>query len=513
MPLSRRLIASFQTARVWIALGVLAPLGMLLVSGFMLYELRREMWDRAEETSRNLLQVIETDIARNVEITDQALRGLIDKVQSPLVAAAPEALRQMVLFDRVVTADGSGILVLFDEHGNGILNSRYPSGAGGSFADRDYFQAHKLNPDAGLYVSAPYQSRMSGAYTVAFSRRISKPDGSFGGVAVATLKLSHFTQILAKVALGRAGSINLIRQDGIRIVRFPYDVRDVGTDVSGKSNLRRVVVERNGSFTAQASRDGVTRLLTFRQVADLPLFLSLGISTDEIEAGWRARALMIGAMLLALFGVAVLLALLCGRELRRRSAVETELARLSMTDGLTGLPNRRRFDEALRQAGEATAESGQPLALLIVDADHFKHFNDRYGHAVGDEILRGLGRHLAAVIHRPDDLLCRIGGEEFAVILPDTDADGAARVAERLHAAAGSVAVPSAGIPAGAVTVSIGLAEAAGAGSRAELYRAADGALYAAKNGGRNRTCRAEGRPAPATHLRLVAGMGGVSAP
>jgi len=507
----RRLLAGLQTARVWIALGVLAPLGMLLVSASMLAELRHEIWARAEETSRNLLQVIEGDIARNVEITDQALRGLIDKVQNPLVAGAPEALRRMVLFDRVVTADGTGILVLFDEHGNGVLNSRYPSGAGGSFADRDYFQVHRLDPDAGLYVSKPYQSRMSGAYTVAFSRRIAKPDGSFGGVAVATLKLSHFARILAKIDLGRDASINLIRRDGTRIVRFPYDVRDVGADLSGDPNVQRALAERDGSFVGRTVRDGIQRLFTYRQVGDLPLILAIGLSTEAVEAGWRIRALMIGATLLALFGLAVALALLCGRELRRRSAIEAELARLSMTDGLTGLPNRRRFDEALRRAGEATAEAGRPLALLIVDADHFKRFNDRHGHAVGDEILRGLGRHLSAAIHRPHDLLCRIGGEEFAVILPETDADGAARVAERLHEAVATLAVASAGIPAGAVTVSIGLAQAACPVSQAELYRAADAALYAAKHGGRNRTCRAETRPA-APHLRLVAGTGGVGA-
>ncbi|KMO11627.1 sensor domain-containing diguanylate cyclase [Methylobacterium platani] len=514
MSLPRRFLAGLQTAQVWIVLGVLAPLGMLLVSGFMLYDLRRDMWARADEASRSLLQVIETDIARNVAVTDLALRGMVEKVQSPLVAAAPEALRRLVLFDPVATADGAGVLVLFDEHGYGILNSRYPSGAGGSFADRDYFQVHRLNPEAGLYISKPFESRMSGAYTVAFSRRISKPDGSFGGVAVATLRLSHFTRLLARVGLERGSSINLIRQDGIQIVRFPYDVRDVGTDIGGTSSLRRVIAERQGRFTARAHRDGVLRRYTFTQVGDLPLFLSIGISTEEIEAGWRAKAVMIGVTLLALFGLAVLLALLCGRELRRRSAVEAELARLSLTDGLTGLPNRRRFDEALRRAAE-DARDDRPLALLIVDADHFKRFNDRHGHAVGDEILRGLAQHLTAAIHRPHDLLCRIGGEEFAVILPETDAEGAARVAERLHAAAAAVSVGPAGIPAGAVTVSIGLAVAVGPRAQAELYRAADAALYAAKNAGRDRTCRAESCRAdtrPAAHLRLVATASGTAA-
>lgn len=507
MPSPRRLLAGLQTARVWIVLGVLIPLGMLVVAGFMLQELRQEMWGRAEETSRNLLRVAEIDLVRSIDVADMALQGMIAKVDNPLVAEAPEALRRLMLFDQVVTADGTGILALFDEHGVGILNSRYPAGAGGSFADRDYFEVHREDPEAGLYISKPYQSRLSGAYTVALSRRITKPDGSFGGVAVATMKLSHFTRILARIGIGPNSSINLLRQDGIRIVRFPYDVRDVGTDISWNGNLRRVIAERQGSFAARSDRDGVRRLFTFAQVGSLPLFLSIGTSTDEIEAGWRAKALMIGAVLLALFCLAVLLALLCGRELRRRGAVEAELARLSMTDGLTGLPNRRRFDDALDQAGRAAARTGRPLALLIVDADHFKRFNDRYGHAVGDEILRGLARTFAVAIHRPHDLVCRIGGEEFAVILPETDADGAARVAERVHAAVAALSVVPAGIAAGAVTVSIGLAQqGTPCGAPSELYRAADAALYLAKSAGRNRTCRADAPPPSAPHLRLLAG-------
>ncbi len=270
--------------------------------------------------------------------------------------------------------------------------------------------------------------------------------------------------MLAKAGLGPDSSINLVRQDGIRIVRFPYDVRDVGMDISAMPTFRRAVQERNGRFTERSGRDGVHRLFTFTQVGDLPLILAIGLSTEEIEAGWRAKALMIGLTLLALFWLAVWLALLCARELRRREAVEAELARLSMTDGLTGLPNRRRFDEVLQQAIKAAARSHRPLALLIVDADHFKRFNDRYGHAVGDEILRGLAHCLSAGLRRPCDLVCRIGGEEFGVILPGTDEAGAMHVAERLHAEIATMSVASVGLPAGTVTVSIGLAHAVGGG-------------------------------------------------
>jgi diguanylate cyclase (GGDEF)-like protein len=157
------------------------------------------------------------------------------------------------------------------------------------------------------------------------------------------------------------------------------------------------------------------------------------------------------------------------------------------------LPNRRRFDETSRRAVKSIGRTGKPLALLVVDADHFKRFNDRHGHAVGDEVLRGLARCLTASVHRPDDLAARVGGEEFALLLPDTDEEGAARIAAKVHETVATLGVASAGLTAGAVTVSIGLAVANGAGAEAmdDLYRRADAALYEAKTAGRNRTCRA----------------------
>lgn len=158
--------------------------------------------------------------------------------------------------------------------------------------------------------------------------------------------------------------------------------------------------------------------------------------------------------------------------------------------------NRRRFEQAFERAWRASNRSGKPLSLLVVDADHFKRVNDRYGHAVGDEVLKGLARCLLAIAHRPGDLACRIGGEEFVILLPDTDAVGALRIARRVHEAVRTLALPSAVIGAGAVTVSIGLAT--GYGSSKEqagaLFRAADAALYEAKAGGRNQTrCAADG--------------------
>lgn len=139
------------------------------------------------------------------------------------------------------------------------------------------------------------------------------------------------------------------------------------------------------------------------------------------------------------------------------------------------------------QAQKAAARESGQAALLVVDVDHFKRCNDRYGHAVGDMVLKGIAKCLMASVNRPQDLAARVGGEEFAVLMPGTDRAGAARVAERIHRAVAGFGLPSAGIAPGGLSVSIGLA--IGRGTAEDLYVRADAALYDAKRSGRNQTC------------------------
>ena len=138
----------------------------------------------------------------------------------------------------------------------------------------------------------------------------------------------------------------------------------------------------------------------------------------------------------------------------------------------------------------------------------FKRFNDHYGHQVGDEVLQGLARRLSASVHRPHDLVCRVGGEEFTILLPDTDQAGALRIAEKVHAETSTLAIGSARIGAGSVTVSIGLASGMLDGAAitvpTDLYRLADGALYEAKEGGRNQTRCARSQDATAAAQTVV---------
>lgn len=184
------------------------------------------------------------------------------------------------------------------------------------------------------------------------------------------------------------------------------------------------------------------------------------------------------------------------RELEQRVAQRTDelqvlnskLEALSLTDSLTGIANRRHFDMLLQQEWQRAQRLGQPLALGMLDVDHFKDYNDHYGHLAGDTCLHEVAQALAANLNRSSDVVARFGGEEFVFISPMSDAQDALRIAQRVVQAVAELALPHAGSPIGHVTVSVGVvAMLPGPESSTEgMLRRADAALYQAKNNGRN---------------------------
>ena len=203
-----------------------------------------------------------------------------------------------------------------------------------------------------------------------------------------------------------------------------------------------------------------------------------------------------------------------------------QLRRIAATDGLTGVANRRRFDEALEQEWGSARRAGDALALLMIDVDHFKAFNDLYGHPAGDACLRSLAQALSCACLRPADLVARYGGEEFAVILPKTTQVGAEHVAHAILHAVDALAIAHEGSATAAhVTVSVGIAScdadsaswlpvlvdrASVRYTAKDLVQAADKALYAAKNAGRDRASAQDiaGADTSAPH-RITAGVKG----
>jgi diguanylate cyclase (GGDEF)-like protein/PAS domain S-box-containing protein len=186
------------------------------------------------------------------------------------------------------------------------------------------------------------------------------------------------------------------------------------------------------------------------------------------------------------------------RDITKRKGIEEELANayrtveeMAITDALTGLANRRRFDQCMQAEWRRGLRDRNPLSLLIIDADHFKAYNDSYGHLRGDGCLKQIAEAAQDIVARPGDLVARYGGEEFAVVLPNTANHGALQLAKDICAIMQSRQLPHAGNPTGVVTVSIGCATLVPQfGQQAvALIDQADQALYQAKRSGRNRAC------------------------
>jgi diguanylate cyclase (GGDEF)-like protein len=169
--------------------------------------------------------------------------------------------------------------------------------------------------------------------------------------------------------------------------------------------------------------------------------------------------------------------------------INEALARLASQDALTGLPNRRAFESALDREWRRLSREQKPLALIMIDIDDFKAYNDRYGHPAGDKTLMAVGKCIAAVCQRPGDIACRLGGEEFVMLLPDTGREEALHIAEETLIATRRLAIEhSASTVADHVTLSAGVSVSIPLSGCAPdtLLAAADTALYRAKRKGRN---------------------------
>lgn len=493
------------SAKWLITVSLIVTLGFCAICSSILWEMRRADWEKASQASINVVATIGADIARNIELYDLSLQAVVDGLKLPQINQVNKDVRQLILFNRATAAKHQGAIRVLDAVGTVIDDSRSGLTETDNFFDRDYFQIHKQNANAGLYISSPL-IRIDGQYVIGISRRVSNPDGSFAGVVVGELELSYFHNLFQKVSLGPESSMGLVRTDGTMLMRSPFNFDDIGRDLSLSEIFKNIAAARFGQFEAAAAVDGVQRLHTFKRAGDYPVIIMIGVSIDEIYAGWRQEAWRIGLLILALCAVTVALAIFLARELRRRSAAEQELALLASIDGLTGLSNRRSFDEVFEREWRRSMRQGTAIALLMIDADCFKEYNDSYGHQAGDKALEAIAGCISRGARRPADFAARYGGEEFVVLLSDTSLAGAFQVAERIRKnviGLGSMQAASTQI----LTVSIGIASIVPQTGMqpCDLINAADLALYEAKRTGRNRTESAQTIPLTGAKLKLVA--------
>jgi diguanylate cyclase (GGDEF)-like protein len=467
---------------------LMIALGLCGFGASFLFEMRRDDLEQARLAATNVVTTVSSEIAKNIDLYDLSLHAVIDGLKHPEIDHVSKEIRQLILFDRATNADHLGSTRVVDETGRLILDSRTTDFPDVDLSDRDYFRVHKQNPYMGLYISRPFVN-VRGVHVIGISRRLEHPDGSFAGVVAGTLRLSYFHDLFRKIALQPGSVLALTHISGTMLMRLPFNIDDVGRDVTTSPIFSKIAETQQGDFEAIGAIDGLKRHYIFHRISDYPLFLTIGLSTDEIYALWRGEAFYISGVVLVFVLTTAGLALYAARELRRRAEAEKSLAILATTDSLTGLSNRRHFDETLKREWNRAARQGTALGLAMVDADNFKAYNDRHGHQAGDTALAIIAACIANGTRGGMDIAARYGGEELAILLPGAALHDVFEVAERIRRSVENLPM-SDDNKAHCPTVSIGVASLIPVEDRGcvGLVASADRALYAAKRNGRNRT-------------------------
>ena len=477
-----------------LSLGV--TLGMLGLGAAILFDLRADAWRNSERAADNLILALSQDIARNITVYDLSIQGMIKALGQPALAQADPAIRRMALFDTAATAEYLASMLIANAQGDVIENSEAPVFSPDNIAYREHFSVHMDRRDVGLFISRPVDGGIVHDKLMVLTRRITNPDGSFGGVALGAMRIAYFRDLFEKLDVGKKGTVGLVRDDGRIMMRRPFSPDLIDQDMHASMTFRTFLTAPHGHFVAISALDGVQRLFTFHKIEHLPLYLSIAVAVEDIYAEWWRKTISVGAILTILCVSAVVLCLLFRREIKRRMVAEDSLRQaardlsvMAATDGLTGIANRRAFDDVLAQEWRRAVRVEAPLAILLLDVDCFKLFNDHYGHQSGDKALQAIAICISAHIRRPADVVARYGGEEFIVLLPEADLSGALIVAETIRSEVAALDIPHAPSAIGSVTTSVGAAFTYPTrnSQSSALVKAADDALYQAKRSGRNR--------------------------
>ncbi|AUN95667.1 sensor domain-containing diguanylate cyclase [Pseudazoarcus pumilus] len=466
-------------------------------------EARELRLSQAEKVLGNFTRSLAQHAEDKIKEADTYLAQLVERLEAEGMGDAHAARLHPLLMDSVRDMPQLHGLFVYDETGRWIVNSQPVLLTQYNNSDRDYFIQHRDDPSRRVFIGPPIRSRSTGDWIITVSRRVDQPDGRFGGVALATMAMAHFNEYYKGYDIGASGTISLLLTNGTLLARHPFVEDAMGASLAEQALYRDHVLVAERGVLREAGEYG-ERLVAFRHLKRYPLAVVVTQSREEVLAGWigEARRGTLGVVLLSisLAGAGLFVLRLMAQRLRAEDELRdardalreanVRLQRLAAEDGLTGLANRRAFDERLAAEIARARRERTPLSLLLVDVDHFKPYNDLYGHLEGDDCLREVAALIRQVAtHRGGDFAARYGGEEFAVLLSGTAEDGAARVGERLRAAIADAGIEHAGSPCGYLTLSVGAAALCidMPGDAQDLMRRADRALYQAKHDGRDR--------------------------
>jgi diguanylate cyclase (GGDEF)-like protein len=526
----RRPILGIRARLVVLALLAIAPLMLERVHGLEAA--------RAEHTERAHAEVI--DLAQRGagaqrEIIN-SVRGLL-QVVARVYARMPFNPSSCNQYMSDLTSNILWILGLSVATTDGRIKcSTEPLAVGLNVSDRPHFQ-NALH-SRGFVLSDYLINRTHQTPTLIAAFPAIQDDGSINGIVLASINLQWIGELVATAAQHSGASVVLVDGNGTLVAASADEEHFVGDRFAGHGLVRDMLANDEGTMTV-AGFDGIRRISAYVRLPWTQARLAVGLDENAVHSSID-RKIDIAYLQLVLFGAFVLLLAWFGgeqlivrpiRSLARTAArfgrgdlhvratqqpwvaefeplaiafddmaaklaareeelqiANQHLEEMASLDGLSGLANRRGFDRELEREWQRAGERGEPLALMMVDIDHFKLFNDRYGHVPGDTCLRAVGETLSLVTLETAVLVARYGGEEFALLLPGLDIERATALADEARRAIEDLLIDHAESPCGHVTVSIGVESTVPQKGQtaAGLVEAADRALYDAKRRGRN---------------------------
>jgi diguanylate cyclase (GGDEF)-like protein len=495
--------------------------------------LETERAERVAAASQEAISLAHRGIEAQQQIV-LAARSVLQVIARGYAAGSPESCNRFIA-DASADVPWMKSLLVIGLDGR-ITCSNIRSTIGLDLSDRAYFRQVLRTGD---FVLSDYLfGRLQQAPTIVAALPVRGPDAKVSAVIATGMDLEWIGRLGNAVAGPKGMSALLIDGSGVVLGRYPESDSWVGRPFPDAPLVKAMLASPSGTITAPGL-DGTRRIFGFLQVPGTNARIAVGLDQSEvlgrIDGEIRFAYVQLAIVcVLALFAVwfggqrlivrpirslaqaaarigrgkldARLSGLGWAAEFAPLAAALDDMARclavreeelrianahleeLANIDGLSGLPNRRSFDAALNTEWRPAAKLGRPVALLMIDVDHFKPFNDRHGHVEGDECLRLIGEVIGVAAARGSHFGARYGGEEFALLLSGADLRTAIDSAEQLRRKVEALRIPHAEAPAGFVTISVGVASLQPQRQQdaQALVEAADSALYAAKRGGRN---------------------------
>jgi diguanylate cyclase (GGDEF)-like protein len=458
---------------------------------------RRQDLAVAKVASSNLTRAMAQQAEDTFHSADLVMTSLVDWIEDDGYGATQKPRLQKTFARRVQQMEQLHGIFFFDKQGQWIITSFADLPRGNGVADRDYFKFHQQNESTLAHIGPAIRSRENGEWIIPISKRVNDHAGSFQGVLMAGIKMAYFDQFFKSFSLDDNGIMFLGLTDGTLLARRPFEENLIGTSLAQGRIYQKLLPEaQSGTAMIRSVVDDVVRLYGYRQLGSYPLVVAAAASRDTILKGWYERAFQSSVIIaLVILGVG-LFGWVFIHQVRNGERIEKNLRRAQLAleqiathDSLTGLANRRLFERSLEIEFARGARQVSPVSLIMLDIDFFKRYNDAYGHVAGDHCLMQVAQVVKTCCQRKADLAVRYGGEEFAVLLPDTDINGALAIAGQIRRSVIDKHIIHSGSPTGYLTVSLGCYAfiPSGNDSLETFIHRADAALYQAKNAGRNR--------------------------